>query len=108
NFATAEALAFGSLLAEGRKVRLSGQDAVRGTFTQRHLAVHDGDGRTFVPLAAATRRPASLEVINSPLSEYGVLGFEYGHSLYDPDRLTIWEAQFGDFLNGAQVVVDQY
>jgi 2-oxoglutarate dehydrogenase E1 component len=109
NFATAEALAFATLLAEGVLVRLSGQDAVRGTFTQRHMAVHDvSNQRSFIPLEQITQRPATFESINSPLSEYGVLGFEYGHSLCDSRQLTLWEAQFGDFINGAQVVVDQY
>jgi 2-oxoglutarate dehydrogenase E1 component len=109
NFATAEALAFASLLAEGSRVRLSGQDAVRGTFTQRHSRVHDmATGETCIPLAAAVDKPGMLELINSPLTEYGVLGFEYGHSLLDPMQLTLWEAQFGDFMNGAQIVVDQY
>lgn len=109
NFATAEALALASLVAEGSRVRLSGQDAVRGTFTQRHLKIHDGStGATFVPLTQAIVSPGGLELVNSPLSEYGALGFEYGHSLFDPNQLTIWEAQFGDFLNGAQVVIDQY
>ncbi|MBB6181941.1 2-oxoglutarate dehydrogenase E1 component [Pseudorhizobium flavum] len=109
NFATAEALAFATLVAEGRSVRLSGQDAVRGTFTQRHLAVHDAaTGRTCKPIEQAAVRPGQIEIVNSPLSEYGVLGFEYGHSLVDPQALVVWEAQFGDFLNGAQIVVDQY
>ncbi|MDH2406578.1 2-oxoglutarate dehydrogenase E1 component [Bradyrhizobium sp. SSUT18] len=109
NMATAEALAFGSLLYEGTSVRLSGQDSVRGTFTQRHLAVHDlRDGRTFVPLCTLARDGVRFDAINSPLSEYGVLAFEFGVSLADPNRLVIWEAQFGDFLNGAQVAVDQY
>ncbi|MBM3523217.1 MAG: hypothetical protein FJX57_09685 [Alphaproteobacteria bacterium] len=109
NFATAEALALASLLAEGVSVRLSGQDTVRGTFTQRHLAVHDGaTGSVAMPLATAARSDARLEAINAPLSEYATLGFEYGHSLGSPRTLTLWEAQFGDFLNGAQIVVDQY
>jgi 2-oxoglutarate dehydrogenase E1 component len=109
NFATAEALAFATLLSEGSNVRLSGQDAVRGTFTQRHLAIHDKEnGGIRFPLSVSTSENSRLELINSPLSEYGVLSFEYGHSLFDPNQLTIWEAQFGDFLNGAQVVVDQY
>jgi 2-oxoglutarate dehydrogenase E1 component len=109
NFATAEALALASLMAEGSRVRLSGQDTVRGTFTQRHLMVHDvSTGRKLVPLASVAPSPDAFQLVNSPLSEYGALGFEYGHSLYDPDQLTIWEAQFGDFINGAQVVVDQY
>lgn len=109
NMATAEALAFASLLSEGISVRLSGQDCVRGTFTQRHLAVHDqASGRTFVPTALAASGEAQFDAINSPLIEYGVLSFEYGMSLADPDRLVMWEAQFGDFLNGAQIVVDQF
>lgn len=109
NLATAEALAFGTLLSEGSSVRLSGQDSVRGTFTQRHLRVFDvGTGSSVVPLEAAAAGGARFEPVNSPLSEYAVLGFEYGHSLADPRRLTLWEAQFGDFLNGAQIVVDQF
>ncbi|CAO3436386.1 2-oxoglutarate dehydrogenase E1 component [Azospirillum doebereinerae] len=107
--ATGEALAFATLLAEGTSVRLSGQDSVRGTFTQRHLAVHDrSSGRSVLSLAAAAQRGARFDALNSPLTEYGVLGFEYGMSLADADRLVVWEAQFGDFLNGAQVAVDQY
>lgn len=109
NFATAEALAFATLLDEGVSVRLSGQDSARGTFTQRHLAVHDvGTGRSLMPLAGTGTGEARFEAVNSPLSEYAVLGFEYGHSLADPRRLTLWEAQFGDFLNGAQIMVDQF
>lgn len=109
NIATAEALAFASLLDEGTSVRLSGQDSVRGTFTQRHLAVHDRrTGGAVMPLAAIGRDGARFDAINSPLIEYGVLSFEYGMSLADPSRLIVWEAQFGDFLNGAQVVVDQF
>lgn len=108
NFATAEALAFATLLDEGHSIRMSGQDSVRGTFTQRHMAVHRLDGESNLPVEAAARNGARFEIINSPLSEYGVLSFEYGHSLFDPRTLTIWEAQFGDFLNGAQSIVDQY
>jgi 2-oxoglutarate dehydrogenase E1 component len=109
NFATAEALAFASLVAQGIGVRLSGQDTVRGTFTQRHLAVHATDGGdSYFPISAAAREGAGFEAVNSPLTEYGVLGFEYGYSIADPRRLVLWEAQFGDFLNGAQVMVDQY
>jgi 2-oxoglutarate dehydrogenase E1 component len=109
NFATAEALAFATLLAQGVTVRLSGQDSVRGTFTQRHLAVHDmASGATAFPLDVVAAQGARFEAVNSPLSEYGVLGFEYGVSLARPDRLVLWEAQFGDFLNGAQIAVDQY
>jgi 2-oxoglutarate dehydrogenase E1 component len=109
NMATAEALAFATLLCEGTSVRLSGQDCVRGAFTQRHLKIYDLlDGSTFVPLASLARGATRFDAINSPLTEYGVLAFEFGMSLADPDRLVIWEAQFGDFLNGAQVAVDQY
>lgn len=109
NMATAEALAFASLLHEGTSVRLSGQDCIRGTFTQRHLAIHDlRDGRTFVPLSTLAHTGSRFDAVNSPLTEYGVLAFEYGMSLADPNRLFVWEAQFGDFLNGAQVAVDQY
>jgi 2-oxoglutarate dehydrogenase E1 component len=109
NMATAEALSFATLLHEGTSVRLSGQDCIRGTFTQRHLAIHDAqDGRIIVPLAGLAKGVTRFDAINSPLIEYGVLAFEYGMSLADPDRLVMWEAQFGDFLNGAQVAVDQY
>lgn len=109
NMATAEALAFASLLHEGTSVRLSGQDTVRGTFTQRHLAMHDAkDGHAVIPLARAVAGTAQFDAINSPLIEYGAIAFEYGMSLADPDRLVMWEAQFGDFLNGAQIAVDQY
>jgi 2-oxoglutarate dehydrogenase E1 component len=109
NFATAEALAFASLLSEGVPVRLSGQDCARGTFTQRHLGVHDVEtGRLLMPVAGLAAGGAGFEAVNSPLSEYGVLGFEYGYSLADPNRLVLWEAQFGDFLNGAQIMVDQF
>ncbi|MGC4025207.1 MAG: 2-oxoglutarate dehydrogenase E1 component [Mesorhizobium sp.] len=109
NIATAEALAFASLLDEGTSVRLSGQDSVRGTFTQRNLAIHDRrTGEIDIPLSGIARNGARFDAVNSPLIEYGVLSFEYGMSLADPSRLIVWEAQFGDFLNGAQVVVDQF
>ncbi len=109
NLATAESLAFASLLSEGIGVRLSGQDSVRGTFTQRHLTAHDKTtGRQFTPLSTVAENGCRFEAINSPLIEYGVLSFEYGLSLADPDRLIVWEAQFGDFLNLAQTVVDQF
>jgi len=109
NMATAEALAFATLLSEGVSVRLSGQDSVRGTFTQRHLAFHDkSSGNTFLPLSTLATQSNSFDAVNSPLIEYGVLGFEYGMSLADANRLIVWEAQFGDFLNGAQIAVDQY
>jgi 2-oxoglutarate dehydrogenase E1 component len=109
DWATAELLAFGTLLREGTAVRLSGQDSVRGTFTQRHAAVFDaGNGREYVSLDHLAPDQAAFEAVNSPLSEAGVLGFEYGMSSADPRRLVVWEAQFGDFINSAQVVVDQF
>ena len=107
DWATAEGLAFGSLLAEGNSVRLSGQDSGRGTFSQRHAVWLDQQsGDKFIPLAAIDG--GSFEVLDSPLSEFGVLGFEYGYSLADPRTLVLWEAQFGDFANGAQVMIDQF
>ncbi|HEY9553854.1 2-oxoglutarate dehydrogenase E1 component [Allosphingosinicella sp.] len=107
DWATAEALAFGSLLAEGYGVRLSGQDSGRGTFSQRHSVwVDQRDGSPYVPLAHIDG--GRFEVRDSPLSEFGVLGFEYGYSIADPKTLVLWEAQFGDFANGAQVMIDQF
>ena len=110
DWATAEALAFGSLLLEGHRVRLSGQDCERGTFSQRHSVLTDQENEArFKPLNHI--RPghqAKYEVINSMLSEEAVLGFEYGYSLSEPNALTLWEGQFGDFANGAQVVFDQF
>ncbi|MEZ5812553.1 MAG: 2-oxoglutarate dehydrogenase E1 component [Rhizobiaceae bacterium] len=109
DWATAEALAFGSILAEGNPVRLSGQDSERGTFSQRHSVLYDQrDERRYIPLNNLTASQANYEVINSMLSEEAVLGFEYGYSLAEPGALTLWEAQFGDFANGAQVVFDQF
>ncbi|TCO14627.1 2-oxoglutarate dehydrogenase E1 component [Camelimonas lactis] len=109
DWATAEALAFGSLLLDGNPVRLSGQDVERGTFSQRHSVVHDQEtDRRYKPLNHLREGQARYEAINSMLSEEAVLGFEYGYSLAEPNALTIWEAQFGDFANGAQVVVDQF
>ena len=104
-----EALAFGSLLVEGTPVRLSGQDCGRGTFSQRHAIVVDQKtGQEFAPLDHLSTTQARFEVYDSPLSEAAVLGFEYGFSLADPTTLTLWEAQFGDFANGAQVIIDQF
>ena len=109
DWATAELLAIGSLLLERIPVRLSGQDSVRGTFSQRHAAVFDtDDGHAHLPLNHLAPDQARLEAVNSPLSEAGVLGFEYGMSSADPRRLVVWEAQFGDFINSAQVIVDQF
>jgi 2-oxoglutarate dehydrogenase E1 component len=107
DWATAEALAFGSLVAEGQGVRLSGQDSGRGTFSQRHAVwVDQQTGQKYIPLTSIG--PARFEVRDSPLSEFGVLGFEYGYSLADPKTLVLWEAQFGDFANGAQSIIDQF
>ena len=107
DWATGEALAFGSLLSEGYGVRLSGQDSGRGTFSQRHAVWTDQDTENkYIPLSAVPH--GRFEVLDSPLSEYGVLGFEYGFALADPKSLVLWEAQFGDFANGAQIIFDQY
>ncbi|MFN3075603.1 MAG: 2-oxoglutarate dehydrogenase E1 component [Alphaproteobacteria bacterium] len=109
DWATAEALAFGTLLAEGTPVRLSGQDCRRGTFSQRHAALVDqNDERRYIPLNHIRPTQAHFEVLDSPLSEASVLGFEYGYTLTEPDTLVLWEAQFGDFANGAQVIIDQF
>jgi 2-oxoglutarate dehydrogenase E1 component len=105
----AEALAFASLLSEGTPVRLSGQDAERGTFSHRHLVLHDAEtGERLDVLGQLAGARASFEVYNSPLSEMAVVGFEYGYSVADPQVLVLWEAQFGDFVNGAQVMLDQF
>ncbi|MBN9334487.1 2-oxoglutarate dehydrogenase E1 component [Devosia sp.] len=110
DWATAEALAFGTLVTEGHPVRLSGQDCERGTFSQRHSVLNDQqvENKTYTPLNNLDANQARYEVINSMLSEEAVLGFEYGYSLAEPRALTLWEAQFGDFVNGAQVVIDQF
>jgi len=109
DWATAEGLAFGSLLLEGTPVRLSGQDTARGTFSQRHVVFHDSvTGGTWTPLAELDPKQAPFHVYNSPLSEFGVLGFEYGYSVEAPEALVLWEAQYGDFANGAQVIIDQF
>jgi len=108
DWATAEALAFGTLLKEGYHVRLSGQDSARGTFSQRHAVwVDQKTEERYFPLAHLTDK-AHFEVLDSPLSEAGVLGFEYGFTLAEPMSLVLWEAQFGDFANGAQVIIDQF
>jgi 2-oxoglutarate dehydrogenase E1 component len=105
----AEALAFASLLEEGIPIRLSGQDTERGTFSHRHAVFHDPvTGETYAPIQHLPTAAASFEIYNSPLSEYAALGFEYGYSIAAPDALVVWEAQFGDFVNGAQIVVDQF
>jgi len=109
DWATAEHLAFGSLLVEGHPVRLSGQDCGRGTFSQRHAVLYDQETEErHIPLTKIKSDQAIFEVVDSFLSEEGVLGFEYGYSLADPNSLVLWEAQFGDFCNGAQVYFDQF
>ena len=109
DWSTAEALAFGSLLETGFPVRLSGQDSRRGTFTQRHSVLYDVNTRErYKPLNNIKPGQATFCVYNSPLSEYAVLGFDYGYGLDFPDMLVLWEGQFGDFANGAQIIIDQY
>jgi 2-oxoglutarate dehydrogenase E1 component len=109
DWSTAEALAFGTLLLEGHHVRLSGEDCQRGTFSQRHAVLIDQTNQNeYTPLNNIRPRQARIEIFNSLLSEAGVLGFEYGYSLADPWTLVLWEAQFGDFANGAQAIIDQF
>jgi 2-oxoglutarate dehydrogenase E1 component len=109
DWSTAEALAFGSLLLEGTSIRLTGQDTSRGTFSQRHIVFHDTTtGGKWTPLSQLEPERAKLAVYDSPLSEVSVLGFEYGYSVESPATLNLWEAQYGDFANGAQVVLDQF
>ena len=109
DWATAEHLAFGTLLQEGFPVRLSGQDVGRGTFSQRHAILYDQENEErYIPLNHLDPEQAAFEVVDSPLSEEGVLGFEYGYTLADPNVLVLWEGQFGDFCNGAQVYFDQF
>ncbi|HEX2071902.1 MAG TPA: multifunctional oxoglutarate decarboxylase/oxoglutarate dehydrogenase thiamine pyrophosphate-binding subunit/dihydrolipoyllysine-residue succinyltransferase subunit, partial [Thermoleophilaceae bacterium] len=109
DWAHAEALAFASLLALGVPIRLTGQDSERGTFSQRHLVLHDAEtGEGYSPLQHLQSAAAPFELHNSPLSETACLGFEYGYSIQDPDALVLWEAQFGDFVNSGQVIIDQF
>ena len=109
DWAAAESLAFASLATQGYPVRLTGQDVERGTFSHRHAVLHDHEtGSTYMPLNHLSEDQALVEIFNSPLSESGVLAFEYGYSLDSPDALVLWEAQFGDFANAAQVVIDQF
>ena len=109
DWAMGEQLAYATLLTEGKRVRLSGQDVKRGTFSHRHavLTLEDSE-EEYTPLSNLSDQQAPFDIYNSHLSEYGVLGFEYGYAMANPNALTIWEAQFGDFFNGAQIVVDQY
>jgi 2-oxoglutarate dehydrogenase E1 component len=109
DWATGELLAYASLLAEGKDVRMSGQDVQRGTFSHRHAVLHDEKtNQTYNRLSRVAPKQGAFHIYNSLLSEFAVLGFEYGYSIANPDTLTIWEAQFGDFANGCQTVIDQY
>ena len=112
DWAFAEAMAFGTLVIEGSRVRLSGQDSGRGTFSQRHAVLYDTQtGKSWAPLSelrSESKPEARFEVFDSSLSEEGVLGFEYGYSVVASEALVMWEAQFGDFVNGAQTIIDQY
>ncbi|RYZ55474.1 MAG: 2-oxoglutarate dehydrogenase E1 component [Sphingobacteriales bacterium] len=108
DWASGELLAYASLIAEGRNVRMSGQDVQRGTFSHRHAVLHDETTNAEHNRLSGISQDASFQIYNSLLSEFAVLGFEYGYSIANPDTLTIWEAQFGDFANGAQTVIDQY
>ena len=109
DWATGEALAFGSLVLEGTPVRLSGQDSGRGTFSQRHLEFSDYEsGKSYIPMQHLATPQGRFNVIDSSLSEYAVMGFEFGYSVADPWTLVLWEAQFGDFANGAQIMIDQF
>ena len=109
DWAAAEELALASLLADGVSIRLTGEDVERGTFSHRHAVFHDAiNGRVHVPLQALPQARAAFEIHNSPLTENAVLGFEYGYNIQEPSRLVIWEAQYGDFINGAQVMIDEF
>ncbi len=109
DWATAEGLAFASILADGIPIRLAGEDAVRGTFGQRHATLHDvRTGRTFTPLQSLPQARAAFLVVNTPLTENAVLGFEFGFNVQAPGRLALWEAQYGDFANGAQLMIDEF
>jgi 2-oxoglutarate dehydrogenase E1 component len=109
DWALGESLSLGSLLLEGTPVRFSGQDSQRGTFSQRHAVLHDQtNGSNYIQLNFLSETQAPLMIYDSPLSEYAVMGFEYGYSVADPDALVCWEAQFGDFVNGGQIIIDQF
>ncbi|MGO4889494.1 2-oxoglutarate dehydrogenase E1 component [Anaerobacillus sp. MEB173] len=109
DWALAETLAFATIIADGKPIRMTGQDSERGTFAHRHIVLHDqGSKRKFSPLHTIPQAKASFAIHNSPLSETAVLGFEYGYNVYAPETLVIWEAQFGDFVNVAQVIIDQF
>jgi 2-oxoglutarate dehydrogenase E1 component len=109
DWALAETLAFATILEDGVPIRMTGEDVERGTFSQRHAVLHDyGTDRWIVPLRDLPQASAAFEVRNSPLSEYAVLGFEYGYNVQAPERLVVWEAQYGDFIDGAQIVIDEF
>jgi 2-oxoglutarate dehydrogenase E1 component len=109
DWSTAEELAFASLLEDGIPIRLSGEDVERGTFSQRHAVFHDAEnGDRYVPLQAIPQAKAAFEIHNSPLSELSTVGFEFGYNVQEPGRLVVWEAQYGDFINGAQIMLDQF
>jgi 2-oxoglutarate dehydrogenase E1 component len=109
DWSTAEELAFASLLEDGIPIRITGEDVERGTFSQRHAVFHDAEnGRRYVPLQSIPQARAAFEIHNSPLSELSTVGFEFGYNVQEPGRLVIWEAQYGDFINGAQIMLDQF
>jgi len=109
DWATAEELAFASILADGTAIRFTGQDAERGTFSHRHAVLHDAEtGETYTPLQNIPQAKAAFEILNSPLTENACIGFEYGYNIQEPGRLVVWEAQYGDFINGAQTIIDEY
>jgi len=109
DWAHAEALAFAALLTEGTPIRLTGQDTERGTFSQRHLVLHDAtSGARWAPMQHLPAARAPFELHNSPLSEFACVGFEYGYAVAAPEALVLWEAQYGDFANGAEVIIDQF
>jgi 2-oxoglutarate dehydrogenase E1 component len=109
DWSAAEELALASILADGVSIRLTGEDVERGTFSHRHAVLHDAnDGKVHVPLQAFPQARAAFEIHNSPLTENAVVGFEYGYNIQEPSRLVIWEAQYGDFINGAQTMIDEF
>ncbi|WP_185860756.1 2-oxoglutarate dehydrogenase E1 component [Blattabacterium cuenoti] len=108
DWSMAELLAYGTLLCEGYHIRLSGEDVARGTFSQRHAIIKTEEEEEIILLNKICAEQGKIQIFNSPLSEYGVLGFDYGYAMYSPNVLTLWEAQFGDFVNGGQIIIDQY